>query len=116
MTTINYNGRTFIAEENSANGEVGGGTVFHYHQEGSVVWAEYSGGDIVLGRLIANASQDGRLDMRYQHINIDGELMTGICETVPELLSDGRLRLHESWQWTSGDRSSGTSTLIETKE
>ncbi len=53
--------------------------------------------------------------MRYQHVNRDGELMTGHCRSTPELLPDGRLRLHESWQWTSGDGSRGESIIEEIK-
>ncbi|MFN7927544.1 MAG: n-acetylglutamate synthase, partial [Blastocatellia bacterium] len=43
----------------------------------------------------------------------DGELMTGICISTPEVLTDGRLRLHESWQWTCGERASGESIVEE---
>ena len=51
--------------------------------------------------------------MRYSHVNVSGGLMTGQCRSVPERLPDGRLRLHETWQWTSGDRSSGQSMIEE---
>ena len=78
-----------------------------------MVWAEYSGGEIARGQLIAICGDDGVLDMRYQHINMRGQLMTGICRSTPEILPDGRLRLHEQWQWTSGDRSSGESVIDE---
>ncbi len=110
---INYNNRRFRAFSNSDTGEVGAGTVFHYRQAGDVVWAEYSGGEIVRGHLIAICGDDGVLDMRYQHINIRGELMTGICVSTPEFVDDGRLRLHETWQWTSGTQASGESVLEE---
>lgn len=92
---------------------MGAETIFYYHQEGDVVWAEYSGGDIVRGSLIAKCDARGNLDMRYQHINRKRELMTGICVSKPEVLPDGRIRLHEKWQWTSGDRSTGESVVEE---
>lgn len=110
---INYDNRSFRALSNSDTGEVGDSTVFHYRQAGDLVWAEYSGGEIVRGNLIAICNADGVLDMRYHHVNSRGELMTGICTTIPELLDDGRLRLHETWQWTSGSHSSGESVLEE---
>ena len=113
MKKISYNGRVFRSVSNSGSGEVDASTTFHYHQEGALVWAEYSGGAIARGHLIAIADEDSRLDMRYQHINSAGELMTGICRTIPEELPDGRLRLHEIWQWTSGDLSFGESQLEE---
>jgi hypothetical protein len=77
------------------------------------VWAEYSGGDIVRGHLLAVCDDDGRLKMEYLHINASGHLMAGHCSTTPEVMQDGRLRLHEKWEWTTGYRSSGTSILEE---
>lgn len=110
---IDYQNRRFAALDNSENGEVSAATVFHYRQEGDIVSATYGGGEIVAGHLIARVDASGQLDMRYHHVNTAGELMTGICQTRPEVLPDGRLRLHEQWQWTCGDRSSGTSILEE---
>ncbi len=115
MSDINYHDRFFVPVENSASGEVGRGTVFHYRQRGEVVWATYEGGQIRFGTLIAKVNEDGALDMRYQHVNVNGELMTGRCRSMPEVLAGGRLRLHESWQWTSGDCSEGRSTIEEIK-
>jgi hypothetical protein len=54
--------------------------------------------------------------MRYHPVNDAGELMTGRCRSTPELLPDGRLRLHERWQWTSGDGSEGESVVEEVRE
>ena len=112
--SISYDNRTFRSIANSGTGEVGGDTFFHYHQDGDVVWAEYSGGEIVRGTLIAKVLlPDDSLDMRYQHINRKGDLMTGVCTSVPEFLPDGRIRLHEKWQWTTGNHSSGESIIEE---
>lgn len=113
---IHYDGRRFRSVENSFTGEVGPETVFDYHQEDGVVWATYEGGAVRFGTLVATADDGGRLDARYQHVNGAGELMTGECRTMPEKLPDGRLRLHEEWRWTSGDRSSGTSVVEEIGE
>ena len=111
--TISYNDRTFRSIANSDTGEVGIATVFHYHQAGDLVWAEYAGGDIVRGTLIAKVLLNDALVMRYQHVNRKGGLMTGICTSTPEILPDGRIRLHEKWQWTCGDHSSGESVIEE---
>jgi hypothetical protein len=108
-----YGGKRFASVANTPNGEVSGDTVFDYRQRGDVVWAIYEGGAIRKGTLVAVAGADGALDMRYQHVNMKGEIMTGECQSTPEALADGRIRLHEAWQWTSGDRSSGTSIVEE---
>ncbi|MGH9944058.1 MAG: n-acetylglutamate synthase [Pyrinomonadaceae bacterium] len=116
MPDINYHDRHFAPVNNSESGEVSGATRFHYRQRGEhLVWATYEGGEILFGTLVANVIEGGALDMRYQHVNRRGELMTGRCRSTPEVLADGRLRLHESWQWTCGDQSAGTSVLEEIK-
>lgn len=113
MSEIDYDGRRFRPVENSAGGEVDGGTLFHYRQRGNVVWATYEGGGIRWGTLVATVDDRGRLDMRYAHVNDAGELMTGVCASTPEALPDGRLRLHEHWRWTSGGGGEGESVLEE---
>ncbi len=113
MEKFNYNNKKFTSISNSKTGEVSSETIFHYHQKDDLVWAEYEGGEIVFGTLIAKCDADGVLDMRYQHINVAGELMTGKCHSTPEILNDGRIRLHEKWQWTSGDLSEGKSIIEE---
>ena len=110
---INYDKRVFKSVENSETGEVSGETRFFYHQKGNVVWAEYEGGEIIFGNLIAKVFDDDSLEMRYQHLNKKGEFMTGKCDSKPEVLADGRIRLYEKWQWTSGDFSKGESVIEE---
>ena len=112
---INYDNKTFTSVENSETGEVSSETVFHYHQKDDLVWAEYAGGAIRFGNLIAKVVENDCLEMRYQHLNAKGELMTGKCFSTPEILPDGRIRLLEQWQWTSGDSSSGASIVEETR-
>lgn len=113
MARINYDGRRFVPVVNSDNGEVTLDTVFHYRQRDDVVWATYEGGHARFGTLVAKVDSEDRLDMRYAHVNAGGDLMTGRCRSTPEVLADGRVRLHEKWQWTSGDESEGESMLEE---
>ncbi len=68
---------------------------------------------MLFGTLVEKAGGEGRLDFRYQHLNERGEFMTGACESRLQVLKDGRYRLHESWRWTSGSRSSGRSIVEE---
>jgi hypothetical protein len=110
---INYDQRIFRVTTNSENGETDEETLFHYRQEGRILSCIYSGRQIVHGQLLGMVSEDGSIDMRYHQINAQGVLMTGECRSTPEILADGRIRLHEKWQWTSGDRSEGRSILEE---
>lgn len=113
QTKINYDNKTFASVENSETGEVSSQTTFRYHQQDDLVWAEYAGGAIRFGSLIAKVTDGDCLEMRYQHLNVNGDLMTGKCFSTPEILKDGRIRLHEKWQWTSGDCSEGASIIEE---
>ncbi|MET0753304.1 MAG: n-acetylglutamate synthase [Pyrinomonadaceae bacterium] len=110
---INYDNRIFKSVQNSETGEVSGETTFHYHQKENLVWAEYSGGEIVFGTLLAKVLENNSLEMRYQHLNKKGALMTGKCVSTPEIMENGRIRLFENWQWTSGDFSKGSSVVEE---
>lgn len=110
---INYNHKTFKPITTSKNAEVSEHTLFTYKQKGSIITSEYSGGAILKGHLIGTVANDGTIEMRYHQVNTKGDLMTGICQSKPEILSNGKIRLHETWQWTSGDQSKGTSMLEE---
>lgn len=110
---MNYNNRIFRVVTNSDNGDTSNETTFQYKQEGNILTSIYSGGNIVSGHLLGVVDTNGNINMRYHHINIDGEIMTGLCKSTPEILEDGRIRLHEEWRWTSGDQSSGKSTIEE---
>jgi hypothetical protein len=110
---MNYNNKKFKPVSNSENGEISEQTIFHYRQDGNIITCEYSGGRIIKGQLIGLVDEHGTIDMRYHQINDKGQIMTGICKSKPEILHDGKIRLHESWQWTSGDHSGGYSIIEE---
>ena len=110
---INYNNKTFRPIINTQNGETSDETIFHYRQKGNILTAEYSGGKIKSGHLTGLVDADGNIDMCYHQVNDKNELMTGLCRSVPEILPTGKIRLHERWEWTSGDRSQGESIIEE---
>ena len=110
---INYDNKIFNPISNSENGEVDLSMRFVYKQSGNMVTSCYAGGRIRAGHLIALVDDNGGLDMRYHQVNTQGEIMTGICRSVPEILPNGKIRLYEKWEWTSGDFSKGESVLEE---
>lgn len=110
---INYNNKIFRPIINSENGETSVDTLFYYKQVNNVLTAEYWGGKIKQGHLIGLVDEDGNIEMRYHQVNDKGELMTGICFSKPERLTNGKIRLHENWEWTSGDKSKGKSIIEE---
>jgi hypothetical protein len=110
---MNYNNKEFKPISNTENGETSSETIFHYQQQGNILTAVYAGGKIVNGHLIGLVNTEGVINMRYHQVNTKGELMTGICVSAPVILPNGKIRLHEKWEWTSGDFSKGESVIEE---
>ncbi|UBZ13964.1 n-acetylglutamate synthase [Flagellimonas marinaquae] len=110
---INYDNKTFRPIINSENGETSPETIFHYKQVDNILTSEYSGGKIKKGHLIGLVDENGTIEMRYHQVNELGQVMTGTCFSRPEILANGKIRLYETWEWTSGDRSKGTSIIEE---
>ena len=110
-SSVSPDGRTFRGVENSATGDVGQSTTFTYHQDGEVIWAEYSGGLVLRGYLVGTRN-GGKLNFRYVHLASNLETSTGVCESTIEILGDGRVRFHESWAWESRPET-GTSIVEE---
>ena len=108
---LDYNDRLFRASTHSSGGEVDDQTLFSYRQYGEVVWATYQGGAIAFGTMVGVIRNDDTLDLRYQHVSTRGEIRSGRCRSTPEVLADGRVRLHEAWEWTEGAVGAGTSTV-----
>lgn len=103
---IDLNGKRFKALANSE-------TVFNYYQDEQIIWANYSGGEIVKGSLIGKVIDSDSFEFVYQHLNNQNELLTGKCTSFPKMNSESKIEISEEWQWTCSDFSTGTSTLIE---
>lgn len=110
---MNYNNKKFRPVSNTDNGETSEDTIFEYRQRDNILTSTYSGGQIKEGHLIGLVDKDGKIEMRYHQVNLQGELMTGTCFSKPEIMDNGKIRLYETWEWTSGDKSKGNSILEE---
>ena len=106
---INYDGRRF----SPAPAPAGEPTVAHYHQDQQLVWGEFSGGEVLRGSLTGTSTPDGELRFAYCMVREGGEIVTGICRSIPEVLPDGRIRLTEYWRRFGAGASSGLSFLEE---
>jgi GNAT superfamily N-acetyltransferase len=112
-STINYEGKRFVVKGNAINGEVSAETVFAYHQSGEVLWADYAGGDIKKGFLIGSVAKNGSLNFYYQHLNDKMQVRLGKCHSTPHILENGKVELHEHWQWLDGKQEEGNSVIRE---
>lgn len=110
---INYHNRKFRAVSNSENGAVSAEMVFHYQQEGPILFCSYQGQNIQRGHLLGMVDDEGNINMNYHQINNAGQVLSGECFSRPEIMGNGKIRLHENWQWTCLDFSKGQSILEE---
>jgi hypothetical protein len=91
MPLPSLDGRSFRDVSPAPAGDVGGDTVFAYHEDADgTVWARYAGGAVRLGFLVGTRRRDG-LEFRYAHVTDDGDTATGHCTSRIEQLVDGRL-------------------------
>ena len=111
---FDLHGRRLVLSRNSAGADAAaGGTIFHFRQQGRVVWATYEGGGIEQGLFLAKSDGGEGLEFRFQQITAAGEFRTGRGVSRIEVLGDGRLRLHDRWEYTSGGSGSGEAVLEE---
>ena len=76
MNKFNFNNKSFYLVENSKSGKVNSDTVFNYQQKENIVTADYYGGTIKYGKIIATLDND-ILHMLYQCVTSENELKAG---------------------------------------
>ena len=111
MRAPSLHGRRFTVVDGGV--DVSASTVFAFTEDrlSGVVTASYAGGSVLAGSLVGTRD-GGRVDFRYSHVTRAGFVESGVSRDRVEVLEDGRLRLHETWEWTSS-AGSGVSVLEE---
>lgn len=104
-------GRVLHSPSAVAGGQVTPGTEFRFRQSGDMIWGRYSGGGIRMGFFVGT-SDGATLRFRYTQLDTLGDTASGSSVDRIEALPDGRVRLHETWEWDSRD-GAGTSVLEE---
>ncbi len=105
--------KIFKPLSNSKNGEVSKGVLFYYHQKGKIIWGKYQGGEILKGNLLGKFLDATTISFTYHHINHKDQLKNGKCISKITKNENGKIILHENWQWLCDDMSKGNSKLIE---
>ncbi|TDK47938.1 n-acetylglutamate synthase [Algoriphagus formosus] len=110
----NYNQRKFKIVQTSGAGELDSDQIFVYMQKGEILTCTYSGVGVLQGNILGKVDPStGSLIFTYHQLNDQGELSSGICQSTPEFLDSGKIRLHEKWEWLSGKKGIGESILEE---
>src|SRR5258708_2734166 len=84
--------------ENKSAGAVRAETRLRLIQRGSGIFGRYQGGSIVGGCLVGQVN-GYELTFRYAQREREGGIHGGRSSCVLEVLSDGRLRIHEHFAW-----------------
>jgi hypothetical protein len=107
---INYDGRRFRALGHGPDAPTA-----TYRQSGDLLWAEFGGGSVRRGTLSGLVAPDGSLEFAYTMVLESGEVIPGHCASKPEILDDGRILLHETWQRFGAHAATGTSQIEEVR-
>lgn len=112
MSTINFNNKIFSLVQNSANGTATSNTIFEYKQTGNLVTADYSGGGVKYGKIIAKLEND-TLHMLYQCMTNEDLLKAGKATAKVSLNPQSKIRLTLKWEWLGEIKETGISEYIE---
>ncbi|MBN2976162.1 hypothetical protein [Pseudomonas lactucae] len=105
-----------FAVANNTHGLSGAGTVFHYLVEGDAISSTYQGGRIRLGTQVGRVTGADTLELLFQCLTLDGELLSGWSRGTVAVDKSGRTRLSFVWGWLSGAAGGGESSYIEVVE
>lgn len=112
MSEFNFNNKTFSLLDNTDNGKANSETLFKYKQEDNLVTADYYGGNIKYGKIIAHLSNN-TLNMLYQCITTENELKAGKAIAIVSLTENKKIKLQLNWEWLDDTNESGVSEYIE---
>lgn len=112
MHQFNLNNKKFKLVQNSENGKVDSQTIFEYKQDANLVTADYFGGTIKYGKIIA-LLDGNKLDMLYQCITEDFQLKAGKAKAEITIEINGKLKLILDWEWLTEPSQKGKSEYIE---
>ncbi|MGN8026403.1 hypothetical protein [Microbacterium sp. 22242] len=72
-------------------------TTFAYHQEGRLIWGEYTGDTVTEGRFVGEVA-DAEVRVSFAHaLASDGSVVRGDAVSRAERAEDGRIRLVEDF-------------------
>jgi hypothetical protein len=112
MSNFNFDNKRFALIQNSDSGQVNPETVFEYKQNGNLVTADYYGGTIKYGKIIA-VLKDDELNMLYQCLTTDNQLKAGKAIAKISYSDNGKIKLNLNWEWLTNRNEKGSSEYVE---
>ncbi|WP_433280680.1 hypothetical protein ACQPZA_12490 [Pseudonocardia xinjiangensis] len=101
---LDLDGRRFAMVSSTASEvDPASPTVFDYHERDGMVWGEYEGDTVRIGRFVGTR-EERRISIRFTHVvDATGEVVGGAAESRIEPHADG-LRLVEDFRTADGDQ------------
>ncbi|WP_082460516.1 hypothetical protein [Pseudomonas mediterranea] len=106
------NNRRFTIADN-VHGLSDAGTVFHYHVEENTISGTYQGGQIRMGNLVGRVTGPDTIELLYQCLTTDGEILAGWSRGTVGVDLAGRTTLIFIWGWLFGATGGGESNHVE---
>jgi hypothetical protein len=91
----------------------GTGTVFHYVVDGEAITGTYQGGRIRMGNHVGRVTGVNTIELLYQCITIEGEILAGWSRGEVSQDHQGRTMLHFVWGRLSGATGGDESNYVE---
>ncbi len=112
MDNYDFNNKKFALIENSESGQVNSETIFEYSQDNNLITANYYGGTIKYGKIIADMKGD-ELNMLYQCLTTYNILKAGKAIAKISKTDTGKIKLSLNWEWLTNGNEKGKSEYIE---
>ena len=112
MSKFSFDNKRFALIQNSESGQVNSETIFEYKQQDNLVTADYFGGTIKYGKIIADLKND-ELNMLYQCLTTDNQLKAGKAIAKISLTENAKIKLCLNWEWLTNGNEKGVSEYIE---
>ena len=98
---FSLNNRSFDLQSSSASVVAREPTRFHYFEEGGVLWGDYAGDTVTLGRF-AGKRTGPDVELAFVHSTTAGNVVFGSARSAISREASGKFKLTEFFQGTDG--------------
>lgn len=109
---MNLSNKNFELVENS-DGHASAKTIMKFSEQINPFIGTYTGPNNVYGQVIVRTSKDSLIEMLYQSLTTEDELVAGKAIITLSENESGKLLMQLNWQWLTGSLSSDVSIWHE---
>jgi len=98
---FHLNNRSFDLQSSSASVVAQDPTRFHYFEDGGVLWGDYAGDTVTLGRF-AGKRTGSDIELSFVHSTTAGDVVFGSARSRISRQANGKFKLTEFFKGTDG--------------